>query len=457
MKRTFLAVVLALSGVLAATPAHAQPRAPTETRAERGVPVREVVSPGGIRAWLVSDSTVPMIVLNASWRGGSAGEPARVSGVTGVMADLMTEGAGDLDSAAFNVRVEELNMGLSFSAGWDFIGMGLTTLTENRDAAFALARTALTQPRFDREPLERAKRQLAVSIRQRETNPGFLANLALDQALIPDHVYATRLSAEGVAAIDQAALRNRRNELLTRATLRVTVVGDIDEQTLLPLLDQLFGGLPAGTPPPETSQAQVRDPATVDDMIVRRLPQPQSLVLFAAPGIQDEDPDWIPLQVANFIVGGGGFASRLMKEVREERGLVYGVSTGPNVREASAFVRGQAQTENADVPEAVATIKEVMGQLARNGATQEEVNDAIQYLTGSFPLDLDSNVKIAGTLSSYQQSGRPIDYINQRNGLISRVTLADVNRVLARLYDPANFTFVVVGEPEQATSAAGSP
>jgi zinc protease len=183
-------------------------------------------------------------------------------------------------------------------------------------------------------------------------------------------------------------------------------------------------------------------------MVVRPLPQPQSLVLFAAPGVQDEDPDWIPLAVANYIIGGGGFSSRLMDEVREKRGLVYGISTGPLVRDYGALLRGAAQTENAKVAGAIDLIRAEIGQFYEQGPTQAEVNDAIVYLTGSFALDLDSNAKIADVLHSYHVSGRTMDYINRRNALIRAVTLADVNRVIRRLFDPAKFTFVVVGQPE---------
>jgi len=183
-------------------------------------------------------------------------------------------------------------------------------------------------------------------------------------------------------------------------------------------------------------------------LIVRELPQPQSLILFAAPGIQDEDSDWIPLAVANYILGGGGFSSRLMDEVREKRGLVYGISTGASVRDHSALLRGSAQTANANVGQAIELTRAEIGRFYRDGATQAEVNDAITYLTGSFALDLDSNVGIAGVVHGYQAAGRDIDYINRRNALISAVTLADVNRVIRRLFNPEAFTFVVVGQPE---------
>jgi len=444
MMRAFVLAALAFFACAPLTPAMAQ--ATTESTAARhGVPVQEITSPGGIRAWLVSDSTVPMIVLRAYWRGGVAGQPADVAGVTGVMADMLTEGAGDMDANAFKERLQTLNMSLGFGADWDGVGMTLTTLTENRDAAFEMARLALMQPRFDAEPLERIRRQMLVGLRTRETNPSFIGNLALDQALYPNHVYAQRTSRETVTRIDRRAIETRRAAIMNRATLLITVVGDIDAATAGRLIDQTFGQLPQGAAPPEPADATLIPPTP---LIVRELPQPQSLVLFAGPGIQDEDPDWIPLAVANYILGGGGFSSRLMDRVREQRGLVYGIGTSPSVREHVALIRGSAQTENGDVREALEVTRNEMAALYRDGATQEEVNDAITYLTGSFALDLDSNSKIASVVHGYQIAGRDIGYINHRNDLIRAVTRDDVNRVIRRLLNPDAFTFVVVGQPE---------
>ncbi|HVK80796.1 MAG TPA: pitrilysin family protein [Verrucomicrobiae bacterium] len=447
MKRFLLA--LALSALAPLPLAHVDP-AFAQTRGEsaasrHGVPVRQITSPGGINAWIVSDSTVPMIVLRAYWRGGSAIEPEALTGVTGVMTDMLTEGAGALDANAYKERLEELNMSVGFSAGWDGIGMSVVTLSENRDAAFEMARLALHEPRFDAAPLDRIKRQMLVGIRTRETNPSFIANLALDQALYPAHPYARRTSRESVAAISAATLRERRVALFNKATLQIAIVGDIDDAAAGAAIDHIFGALQQGAAPSEPADVTLAAPTP---LIVRELPQPQSLVLFAGPGIQDEDPDWIPLAVANYILGGGGFSSRLMDEVREERGLVYGIGTSPSVRDHSAMVRGSAQTANGNVREAIEVTRTEMARLYSEGATQAEVNDAITYLTGSFALDLDSNSKIASVVHSYQAAGRSIDYVNQRNDLIRAVNLEDVNRVIRRLFNPDAFTFVVVGQPE---------
>ncbi|MGE3302999.1 MAG: M16 family metallopeptidase [Hyphomonadaceae bacterium] len=436
-------VLAAAAGACAKTAA--VPLAPIAAQAPRGVAVQGVVSPGGIKAWLVSDSTVPMIVVNAYWRGGSASDPQGKEGAAGVLAAMLGEGAGDLDETAFKVRLEELNATVDFGSGWDGMSLDLVTLTKNRDAVFEMARLALASPRFDAPPLARIKRQSLIGIRQRETNPGFISNLALDTALIPGHPYARRTSLASIGGLTKADLEGRRKALLARDNLIITVAGDIDAATLGALLDKTFGVLPA-----TAAAAAVADvaPKAGQGVIVKPLPQPQSVVLFAAPGIQDEDPDWIPLAVANYILGGGGFSSRLMDEVREKNGLVYGIGTAPTIYDHAAYVRGQAQTSNANVGKAIAMIKTEMARLRAEGPTQAEVDDAKRYLTGSFPLELDSNEKIAGRLQGFQIQGRDIGYVNRRNALIAAVTREDVVRVIARLFDPARFTFVVVGEPE---------
>jgi zinc protease len=438
------ALCAALALFVLAPAALAQPNAQNQL-APRGVPAREVTSPGGIKAWLVSDSTVPMIVMQASWRGGTAADPKGKEGLTSIMTDMLTEGSGDLDANAFKVRLQDLNMGLSFSANSDGIGMTLTTLTRNRDAAFALAKLTLEKPRFDEAPLARIKRQSEIGIRQRETNPSYIANKALDETLIAGHPYARRVSLESLRAIGVNDLIGARRAALARETMIITVVGDISEATLGPLLDETFQSLPASTARVPVPDAAQKSGAGV---IVKSLPQPQSVILFQAPGINDKDPDWIPLAVANYIIGGGGFSSRLMDEVREKRGLVYGVSTGPSFRDHIATLRGSAQTENKNVRETIDVIRAEFKRVVEAGVTEKEVADAKQYLTGSFALDLDSNTKIVSVLHNYHWQGRSVGFVNERNALIQAVTRADVDRVIQRLFRPEAFTFVVVGQPD---------
>jgi zinc protease len=411
----------------------------------RGVPVTEITSPGGIKAWLVSDKTVPTIEFRAYWKGGSASDPAGKEGLASFMAEMLTQGAGDLNDEAFNNRLQDLNMALGFGASGDGVSMSIKTLSKNRDAAFEMARLALASPRFDAAPLDNLKRQSAIGIRQRESNPGYIGGLALDAAMIPGHPYTRRTSLASITSITKADMQARMKAVLARSNLQIVAVGDIDAANLGTLLDKTFASLPA-----KAASFVVPDatPKPGPALIVKTLPQPQSVVSFVAPGIRYDDPDFIPLAVANYILGGGGFSSRLMDEVREKRGLVYGISTSPSVSDHVAYMRGGAQTANKNVKGAIDLIKAEMKRLRDQGPTDAEVADAKTYLTGSFPLSLDSNENIAGVLQGYQITNRGIDYVNRRNELISKVTKADVVRVTQRLFDPDRFVFVVVGQPD---------
>lgn len=440
VRALFAALALACAPALP-PPAAAQ----TDAAQTRGVPVQEIKSPGGISAWLVSDKTVPTIEFRAYWKGGSASDPAGKEGLTAFMADMLTEGAGELNDEAFKNRLQDLNMALGFGAGGDGVSMSIRTLSKNRDAAFEMARLALASPRFDAAPLERMKRQAAIGIRQRETNPGYIGGLALDAAMIPGHPYTRRTSLASINSITKADMQARMKAIMARANLQIVAVGDIDAAALGALLDKTFASLPAT---PAAFTVPDVNPRPGPAVVVKALPQPQSVVSFVAPGIRYEDADFIPLAVANYILGGGGFSSRLMDEVREKRGLVYGISTSPSVSDHVAYVRGGAQTANKNVKDAIEIIKAEMKRLRDQGPTDEEVANAKTYLTGSFPLSLDSNANIAGVLQSYQVTNRGIDYVNKRNDLISKVTKADVVRVTQRLFDPEKFVFVVVGQPD---------
>jgi zinc protease len=175
--------------------------------------------------------------------------------------------------------------------------------------------------------------------------------------------------------------------------------------------------------------------------------QPQSMAVFGGPGIMMDDPEFFPAFVMNYILGGGSFASRLMEEVREKRGLAYGVSTSIVSLDYAGFFYGSVATENQRIAESLGIIKSELSRMADDGVSAEELTNAKTYLTGSFPLRFDSNSSIANQLVGYQLVGRPIDYINTRNAMVEAVTLDQVNKAAKRLLDPETLTIVVIGKP----------
>ncbi|MFP6741363.1 MAG: pitrilysin family protein [Alphaproteobacteria bacterium] len=409
--------------------------------------VQRVISPGGIEAWLVEEHNIPILSLRASWRGGAAFDKAGREGTANMVSATIDEGAGDYDSQAFQTRLEDLSVRLSFGAGMDTFRGTLKTLTENTDEAFELLRLAITVPRFDDEPVERIRGQLMVHMSRQAEDPDYLVGRAWYEAAFPGHPYSRPLDGtqETLAAITTGDLRDFVAAQLARDRLFIGVVGDITPERLSALLDSTFGGLPARGAPVETANTVPSAPGKV--IIIDR-DIPQSIALFGGAGLPRRDPDYYAAYVMNHILGSGGFTSRLTEEVRNKRGLAYGVYTYLAPMDYSAIHIGRVATQNSAVAESLDIIRAELARMRDHGVTPKELADAKTYLTGSFPLRLDSNGKIASLLVGIQLEHLGIDYIDRRNSYMEAVTLDDVNRMARRLLKPDALQIVVIGKPE---------
>ena len=408
--------------------------------------IQRVISPGGIEAWLVEEHSIPLIAVEIGFKGGARLDPDSKQGLTNLLSGLLDEGAGELDSQAFQTRLEDLAIRLRFSAARDGFYGSVRTLTQHRDEAFDMLHLALTEPRFDAEPVERIRSQIMVQLNREAGNPNSIAQKAWFREAFGAHPYgrSTRGTMESVQSITADDLRGFVRDYLARSNMKVAVVGDIDADTLSTLLDKTFGDLPADA---KAIQAQDADVPDTGQLIVLDREQPQSIAKFGGPGLMLDDPDFFPAFVLNYIMGGGGFASILMEEVREKKGLAYGVGTSLVTLDHAGFLFGSVATDNNRISETLNIIKEQFAKVRDQGVTAEQLQNAKTYLTGSFPLRFDSNSSIANQLVGYQMVGRPIDYINTRNATIEAVTLEQVNKVAKRLYNPEQLTIVVIGKP----------
>ena len=415
------------------------------TRTSSLADVQVVTSPGGITAWLVSESFVPMISMEWTWSGGASVEPAGLRGIGWVLAYMMNEGAGDMDTSAYGARMEDLDMRFACGQWSDWTSCGMTTLKASADESFDMVRQAFSSLRLDDEPFERAKREMIVGIKEDETNPKSVASRAMNEGLIPGHPYARRSTEQTVSAIQKSDARKLMAQLMTKDRLLVEVVGDITADELKPKLDEVFGSLPATSVLPVVRDAKAL-PAQAKP-IVMDLPQPQTLIMFSGPGIRREDPDFYAAYVLNYILGGGSFSSRLTDDVREKRGLTYGIGTGLSIQPHFWRWQGSSATMNDKADEVVQLIRDNISRLGKEGPTAEELADAKAYITGAFPLAFDSNTKIAQNLIGFRQDGMPADYVQARNSYFEAVTLEDVKRVARTYMKPEDFTFVMVGKP----------
>jgi zinc protease len=437
----FALVALATLGACAAKEDASKPR---DTSAIADIEV--VTSPGGITAWLVSESFVPIVAMQMAWKGGTTAEPPGKDGAGWVLAYMMNEGAGDLDTRAYGERMSELNMEFFCAVRTDWTSCGMTTLKETADESFEMLRLAFSDLRLDDEPFERAKREMAVGLMEAETKPDTIGWRAMMGALASGHPYSRYATPETVSTVIKDDVRRLMSQLMTRDRLLVVVVGDITAEELKPRLDEVFGGLPRTSTLPDVADVPVH--LAPPNPIVKELPIPQTLVLFSGPGIARSDPDFYAAYVLNYILGGGGFSSRLVDDIREDKGLTYGIGTSLSIQPHFARWTGSSSTMNRNAKEVVRLVREHIATLGREGPTEKELEDAKAYLTGAFPLSFDSNAKIARNLMGFRQDDLDVDYVANRNDLINSVTLEDVRRVAAAYMQPENFTFVLVGQPE---------
>lgn len=425
--------------------------------AAQAVEVERVESPGGIVAWLVRDDTVPVTAIEFTFaEAGAVMDPADKPGVANMLSATLDEGAGELDSQAFQGKLNDLSIKLSFSAGrTDFSG-SFYALNRYRDEAVELLRLSLSEPRFDEEPVERIRRQILSGLRQRQSDQGALASEALSKTLFPDHPYgrAADGTLESVPQITVEDLQTLRRDGLTRDRLNIGVVGDITPDELKPLLDEAFGHLPESGRRPEIADVAIDGPGGV---VVVDHPAPQSTVMIAQQGLPLDDPDYYAGMVLNHVLGGGSFESVLMQEIRVKRGLAYSVYSFLQPMEHAALLRGGLATKNESVGQALDLVREVFTDFKRNGLSAEQVADAKTYITGSYPLRFTNTSSIADQLVAMQRYDFGIDYIDRRNDLVEKVTVEQVNDLAARLLTPEKLTMVVVGQPVGVTPSLPTP
>lgn len=412
----------------------------------RAIDIQQITSPGGIKAWLVEDHSIPFTAVSMFFKGGASLDAEGKRGAINLMTATLEEGSGERDSTQFAQALEELGADLRFDVSDDALSVTARALTENRDQVADLMKGALTDPRFDDTAVDRVKKQVELIIRSEDTDPSSIAAKKLAALAWGNHPYGTSLNGtlDSVGALTRDDLIDAKNRVLARDRVVVAASGDITADQLGQMLDHVLGDLPAtgSAPLPEPAKLELTGGTTIVEW-----DSPQTVVAFAQKGIPMSDPDYFAAYVANHILGGGGFSSRLMDEIREKRGLTYGVSTMLDNGLYGETWRGGMASANDKVMEATDLVK-VEWNKFRDGVTDKELKDAKTYLTGEYPLRFDGNGKIASILAGMQLIGLPADYVNTRNGKINEVTAADVKRVADKLLNADDLRFVLVGQPE---------
>ncbi|MEJ5087439.1 MULTISPECIES: M16 family metallopeptidase [Brucella] len=397
------------------------------------IEIQEVVSPKGIKAWLVEDNSVPLVSMRFSFKGGTSQDPGGKEGLANLMTGLFDEGAGDLDSDSFQERIDNLGGEMSFTASPDSVSGSIRMLAENRDAVSDLLALAVNKPRFDQDAVDRIRQQVVASLEASQRNPSTIASRKFSEVLYGNHPYGrpdegTVKSLQSISREDLATF-HRKN--FARDRLTVGVVGSINAKDLGEMLDKVFGDLPANAelvPVPDAKLALGTTTSLSFDM-------PQTSISFVYPAIPRKDPEFFAAYLMNHILG-GGFTSRLYAEVREKRGLAYSVSSSMALRDHVSALTISTATRPEKAQESLKIIREQVAAMANDGPTEAELQAAKSYLKGSYAVNnLDSSVSIADTLVGLQEAGLDREYIDKRAELIDAVTLDQVKAIAKKLLE----------------------
>ncbi|MEN3794131.1 pitrilysin family protein [Fulvimarina sp. MAC3] len=397
------------------------------------VDIQRVTSEGGIEALLVEDHTNPLIAMDFAFKGaGSVQDPQDKAGLANLLSGLLDEGAGDIESAEFQQRLDDLGVSLSFDASRDEFKGSINAITEFSDEAFDLANLALSEPRFDEEPVSRIRGQIVTGIRANENDPGTLASEAFRETLFPDHPYGrdSEGTVDSLQSIKASDLDRFVDEKFAKDNLIVGVVGDITPERLKTVLDQVFGDLP--------DTAQLTEVADIEpdfgERVAIDLAVPQTTIQFALPGVKRDDPEFFAAYLMNHVLGGGSFTSRLYEEIREKRGLAYGAGSWLASYEHAAVLGASTATRADAAEESIRIIREELKRMAEEGPTEEELAQAKTYVKGSYAVrNLDSSSAIASTLVGIQLDDLGMDYIDTRQDQIDAVTMEQVKAAAQKL------------------------
>lgn len=416
-------------------------------RPAHAMEIKVVTSPGGIKAWLVEAHENPLFAMRFSFEGGNSQDPEGKEGVANFLTAMLDEGAGDLTSSQFQEQMDTIAMRLRFEDSRDAFYGNFQTLTQHRNEAVGLLKLALTKPRFDEDAVERIRGQLRANLAYAARDPEKVAYKEWFASAFAGHTYGAPSQGTDatVASITRDDLEAYRKRIFARSNLKVAAVGDITEEELGRLLDDVFGDLPEKA---DLFPVPLVDPVAGGKETWVEMDVPQSVAVFGLGAMPRKDPDFMTAFVLNQLIGGGGFASRLMEEVREKRGLAYSVYSFIQPFRHTSVLSGGVATRADAIGQSLDVIRKELSEIAENGPSAEEWQNAKDYLTGSYALRFDSNSKIATQLLGLLEDDFGPEYIENRNAMIEALTLEDAKRVAKRLLKTNDLIVTIVGQPK---------
>jgi len=424
---------------------------PAFAATDKTLDVQKIKTPAGIEVWLVQDKTVPVISMSYSFDGGLAYDPEGKPGTGRLVSILLDEGAGDMMSQEFQSSLGDNAIDMQFTAGRDAFEGRLKTLRANKDIAFQLLSIALNKPRFDSDAIERLRNANIIAIKDDMNDPEWLVAHTFNGMVFEGHPYAIPAlgTLDSMTKITRQDLLDYVHAQFGRDVLKVAIAGDISKDEAAKAVDSIFASLPAQAEKIDEGKANFK---YAGKTIMLPLDAPQTTISAGEAGLTRGSKDWQAATIMNFILGGNSADARLTQEMHKKRDLTSHVVSTLTSMNHAGLLQVDFSASNEKVVEALQVLQQQWARMAKDGATEEEVQNAKAYLTGALPLELTSTGSIAEKLNELQRDGLDYDYINKRNAELNAVTADDVKHVAAHLLKTENLTIVLVGQPQGITA-----
>jgi zinc protease len=417
---------------------------------QAGPVIEEWTTQHGSRVLFVKAEGLPLLDARVVFAAGSARDGEQ-DGVAALTAALLDAGAGEWDADAIAQRLEGVGAALGGGASRDSAWLSLRTLTEPDKLAVALetAQAVLVQPRFSPKDFQREKQRTLLALKQEEESPGDVAENTYYEALYGTHPYAHPVSGkpETVSRLKREDVQRFHRRYYVARNALLVLVGDVSREKAAEIAESLLRGMPEGA----VAEALSAAPGNGGGAVLRKaFPSAQTHVLSGAPVLPFNDPDYFPLYVGNYVLGGSGLVSRIVEEVREKRGLSYSAYSYFQPQAARGPFTMGLQTRNGQAEEAVRVLNDTLRSFIADGPTEDELAAAKKNITGGFVLRIDSNQKIAETVAMIGFYGLPLDYLDTFSARVEAVSRDDIRRVFQARIKPEQFKTVVVGGTAQA-------
>lgn len=406
--------------------------------------IQSVKTPAGITVWHIEDHTLPIITMNFAFKGaGAVTDPANHIGLGQIVSNTLDEGAGERTGHEFQTALQDHAIDLSFGNGRDHFTGKIKTLTKHKNLTEELLRDALMAPRFDDEAITRMKNANLMRLKSSLASTDWLAARLMNDVYFGGHTYARNSGGtlSGIASITKEAMENFTQNYLTRDRLFVSVAGDMTQDEAADFVDKIFSNLPSGSPQNSVDNVS---PPTAPVKKAFKTESPQSSVQMVWPIFPKTDPDYYALRVLNHLLGAGGFSSALMEEVREKRGLTYGIYSRPIHMNFSNYMSIESATSPENIAPMMAAITDVLNEFKTEHVSDDKLTAARNYLVGSLPLRFSTTQSLSRTAMSMGLNDMGIDYLDLWDDEILKVTAADVKRVAERIFISTTPTAMVI-------------